>query len=307
MAKRAQKEPRATRRREEAATKLIALGGAFVLVPLFLGKSPLGVAFGALMPIGFLMLAAGVALMLLVRADRRAGERLPTRNVANDPPRYERGSASEQMPTDTSAACQWATNRIKSSAPAQSQRPSKWAVEVFDVIEWRRFEAVVEALFQQAGFDTTSQTHGADQGVDIWLYSRSQRGHPVSLVQCKHWQGKRVGVDQVRELRGVMAHHDVKRGQFAATSTFTPDAEDFARANGINLLDVHRLLALIGKRSSAEQEALLAVALEGDYSRPTCVNCGVKMVNRTPRSGGKDFWGCAHYPRCKTTLPIRGA
>jgi len=130
---------------------------------------------------------------------------------------------------------------------------------------------------------------------------------PVGLVQFKHWQGKRVGVDKIRELRGVMAARNVKRGQFATTSTFTPDAITFARENGVNLLDVDGLLSLIGKRTPDEQAELLAVALDGEYWRPTCVNCGVKMVDRSPRKGGRAFWGCSHYPKCKTTLPMRGA
>ena len=105
----------------------------------------------------------------------------------------------------------------------------------------------------------------------------------MSVVQCKHWQGKRVGVDKVRELRGVMAAKEISRGQFATTSTFTDDAITFAKENGVNLLDVKALLALIAKRSQEQQQALLALALEGEYWRPTCVNCGTKMVERAPR------------------------
>jgi restriction system protein len=174
------------------------------------------------------------------------------------------------------------------------------------VIEWRRFEALVEALFAQAGFETRSQSHGADEGIDVWLHSRSDPGTPVSVVQCKHWQGKRVGVDKVRELRGVMAAKNLSRGQFATTSTFTEDAIAFAKENGINLLDVQGLLALIATRTKVQQDALLAVALEGEYWKPTCVNCGVKMVERTPRKGGAAFWGCASYPKCNTTMARRG-
>jgi restriction system protein len=188
---------------------------------------------------------------------------------------------------------------------APASKPTQWSAAVFDVIEWRRFEALVEALFQQAGFETKSQSHGADQGVDIWLHSRNAPGQPVSVVQCKHWAGKRVGVDKIRELRGVMAAHGVSRGQFATTSTFTPDAITFARGNSINLLDVAGLLALIAKRVPAQQQALLSVALDGDYWKPTCVNCGTKMVERTPRNGGRSFWGCTNYPRCKTTMPMK--
>ena len=69
---------------------------------------------------------------------------------------------------------------------------------MFAAIEWRRFEAVCEKLFGQAGFETKSQSHGADGGVDIWLHSRNAEG-PVAVVQCKHWQGKAVGVKELRE------------------------------------------------------------------------------------------------------------
>ena len=139
----------------------------------------------------------------------------------------------------------------------------------------------------------------------MWLYNHRHPDTPIGLVQCKHWQGKRVGVDKVRELKGVMAARDVKRGQFATTSTFTDEAIAFAQGAGINLLDVTRLLELIVKRTAEQQAELLTVALDGEYWRPTCVNCGTKMVSRQPRSGGSLFWGCSNYPRCKTTLPMR--
>ena len=151
--------------------------------------------------------------------------------------------------------------------------------------------ALGEATVNQV-VETIPSPHGADGGVDVWLYSRNQPGPAVSVVQCKHWQGKKVGVDKIRELRGVMAAHNVRRGQFATTSTFTEDALAFGRENSINLLDVSGLLGLIAQRTPEQQQALLAVALEGEYWRPTCVNCGTKLTERTPRGGGKAFWGC---------------
>ncbi|EIM31450.1 restriction endonuclease [Leptothrix ochracea L12] len=187
-------------------------------------------------------------------------------------------------------------------------RPQAWGLEVFSVIEWRRFEALVEALFAQAGFVTRSQSHGADGGVDIWLHSRHQPdGSPVSIVQCKHWQsGKPVGVDKIRELRGVMAAHNVHRGQFACTAHYSTDAREFARTNQIHLLDGPALLALIAKRTPEQQQALLDVALDGEYWKPTCVKCDTKMVLRTPRNGGKHFWGCVNNSKCKGMMVARG-
>jgi hypothetical protein len=54
-----------------------------------------------------------------------------------------------------------------------------------------------------------------------------------------------------------------------------------------------------------QQRALLERVDEGGYWRPTCASCGQKMVSRSPRKGGKDFWGCADFPRCRSTLPMR--
>jgi restriction system protein len=183
-------------------------------------------------------------------------------------------------------------------AVARPLPATSWSPAVFAAIEWRRFEAVCEALFAQAGYSTRSQSHGADGGVDIWLHSAHAQG-PVGVVQCKHWHGKPVGVREMREFFGVMASHQLKRGIYATTSTYTQDAQQFAKDNSINALDGPALLALIAKRSPNQQQALLTVAYEGDYWRPTCPSCGTKMVERTPAKGGAAFWGCAGFPKCR--------
>jgi restriction system protein len=303
MSRHRRRETRKAKGLAELGIKLLALGAAFALAPLFLSGSPLGKALGALTPLGLLLLVVGGLITWL---SRRSGEpqALKTGNRLGTSTRSEptERSSPPSPPLDPEHTSVVARTPV-TSAP---DRPTAWGTEVFDAIEWRRFEALVEALFRQGGFETRSQSHGADGGVDIWLHSRHAPGPPVSIVQCKHWQaGKRVGVDKIRELRGVMAAHNVSRGQFATTSTFTPDAVAFARDNGVNLLDVSGLLALVAKRSAERQQELLEVALEGEYWRPTCVNCGIKMSNKTPRKGGTPFWGCSNYPRCRTTMQMR--
>ena len=200
---------------------------------------------------------------------------------------------------------------VAANAPHHAARqapPTAWSREVFELIEWRRFEAVVEALFAQAGFETRSQTHGADGGVDIWLYSinHADGDAPVSIVQCKQWMRWKVGVKEMRELRGVMAQHGIARGQFVTTSDFTQDAREFAAGNGIGLHDVDGLLRLIATRHPKQQEALLRVAFDGDWWRPTCASCGIKLVERTARQSGRAFWGCENFARgCKTQMAMR--
>jgi restriction system protein len=111
-------------------------------------------------------------------------------------------------------------------APARTPQAS-WSPEVFEDIEWRRFEALCEALFAQAGVRTESQSHGADGGIDIWMYS--DHSPKPMIAQCKHWRRRPVGVQQLREFFGVLKAHDLQYGTFATSSTFTADALEGGR------------------------------------------------------------------------------
>ncbi len=301
---------------------LIAMGLGMLLVPAMLRSSPMLDAFKAgLRTPGWVMLGLGtvaVALHLLVLKLRAAKPLAPARPAARDrakqeAPAPEGQNAVRRMPNsgdervEPGLAPEPPASASSSPAPAPAhERLTRWSPAVFAAIEWRRFEAVVEQLFAQAGFETRAQSHGADGGVDVWLHSRHASG-PVGVVQCKHWQGKPVPVSAMREFFGVMASHGLKRGTYATTSRFTADALAFARANGINAQDGDGLLALIAARTPEQQAALLATAFDGEYWRPTCPSCGVKMLERTARGKGQRFWGCANYPRCKHTQPMAQA
>ena len=250
----------------------VAAGLLLVLLPFVVGPSHVGQSLASLGTFGVVLLAGGAALLLVswrwpYPEDVRSGSDLVVDGG------YGRAGV----------------RRGVEAAPAPP-RPTSWSPAVLEVIEWRRLEALVEALCRQAGFETRAQSHGADGGVDVWLHSPRTPDRPVGIVQCKHHR-KLVGVDKVRELRGVMAAHDIGRGLFVSTAAFTADAQAFAGENGINLLDGAALLERIGRRTAEQQAELLAVATEGEFWRPTCASCGVKMVERTPRGGGRAFWG----------------
>ncbi len=66
------------------------------------------------------------------------------------------------------------------------------------------------------------------EGVDIWLYL--QHASKPMIVQCKHWSRK-VAVDDVRAFFGVLKSHDLERGIFATSATFTSEASAFAGAH----------------------------------------------------------------------------
>lgn len=298
---------RALNTMQEKGFGLCSLGLGMLAIPLFMGKSPMLAVFAtAVRPMGWLALVLGVVLLGIhqVTKSRAAiAHSLPELTPRSPPPTGR--EVLRDIRDDIPHIPRRPHEREAIAAPMR-QAATSWSPTVFASIEWRRFEAVCEKLFGQAGFETKSQSHGADGGVDIWLHSRNAEG-PVAVVQCKHWQGKAVGVKELREFFGVMASHKLQRGTYATTSTYTADAQQFAKDNGINALDGKGLLALIAKHTPDQQQELLNVAHEGEYWRPTCASCGIKLVERTPTKGGAHFWGCSNYPKCKSRLPMVAA
>ncbi|MBS0427840.1 MAG: restriction endonuclease [Proteobacteria bacterium] len=266
-----------------------------VIVPLFM-QSPITAKLApAFRPAGWAALAIGAALLALHYVLRRTRPTAATRPIGQAPTPCTVKARDARANESTSP-------QIASATPSP-QPAQQWSPTVLAAIEWRRFEALCEAFFAQAGLATRSQSHGADGGVDIWLQSKHMSA--PRIVQCKHWLGKPVGVKEMREFLGVMASHQLQNGTYVTSSTFTSDATAFANANGIQLQDGAALLKLIGQRTPEQQAALLAVALEGEYWKPTCASCGIKAVERERKRDGGKFWGCSNYPRCKTTFTMR--
>lgn len=184
----------------------------------------------------------------------------------------------------------------------QPPAPARWSLEPLRALEWKRFELLCARYYQAVGFRTEPLDAGPDGGIDVKLFKIDQ-STPLAIVQCKAWNTNQVGVKEIRELLGVMAHTKVTRGIFVTTGTFTKDALAFGAANPIQLLDGAAFEKKIRELPSEKQDALLTFAFEGDYRTPTCASCGVKLVAREGKRG--PFWGCRHYPRCKSTLPRR--
>lgn len=251
----------------------------------------------------FAAIASGIAQLTRAKASRFWYEPSPS-----EPPRAESHPAS---PADDV----W-SNRLQTNFPAMydSEMPpqaqvdtSRWSQDLLKALEWKRFEEVCAGLFERLGFATRAATTGADGGIDIHLF-RPPGEQAVAIVQCKAWTGSsKVGVRYIRELHGVMASKRITDGIFATTTVFSDDAKEYAKANHIDLLDGNAILKSISTLSDEEQERLLRVATVGDYATPTCPSCGVKMTKRNPKAGGKAFWGCVNYPRCRSIINIAKA
>lgn len=154
---------------------------------------------------------------------------------------------------------------------------------------WQDFERLVSEYWRRQGF-TVKETGGggADGGIDVEL----KRGNDLYLVQCKQWRARRVGVETVRELYGLMAARGAAGGFVVSAGSYTKDARDFASGREIALIDGDQLSAEVRRQAGAT---------------PLCPQCSTKMVLRRVQGGtraGSRFWGCPRFPACRGTRPF---
>ena len=87
--------------------------------------------------------------------------------------------------------------------PIKPKIQTHWNLGLLNKLEWKRFEEVVSDYYRLIGYRSKVTRMGADGGVDVLLYQNDSQT-PTILIQCKSWS-KKVGVNAVRELYGVMA------------------------------------------------------------------------------------------------------
>jgi restriction system protein len=196
------------------------------------------------------------------------------------------------------------SHRNRDAIAQANAEPVQWSVELLDRVEWKRFEDLCCEYYRARGLSALTTPLGADGGVDIRLLGSAEEAGPVTtaIVQCKA-HSRQVGVGPVRELRGVMADEKVEKGFFMAPRGFTDEAKSFASRNHITLVDGLLFLAMLRRLPDQAQRNLLGFALAGDWTTPTCPQCGVKMKLRS--RGRRRFWGCSSFPRCRAILRAR--
>ncbi|NUZ09006.1 restriction endonuclease [Piscinibacter koreensis] len=201
------------------------------------------------------------------------------------------------------------------SEVAQSRAP-----DALHAMSWRDFEMLVGEAFRLQGYEVAETGGGgADGGVDLVL----RRDGEKFLVQCKQWRARKVRVQLVRELYGVMAAQGAVGGFVVTAGEFTEEASAFASGRNVKLVDGKALFGLI-------QQARASFAAREDVGRPvrrppapapvrrrepaagqaeavpTCPSCSRAMTLKTARRGpnaGNQFWSCMGYPACTGTRP----
>lgn len=165
---------------------------------------------------------------------------------------------------------------------------------------WRQFERLVGEAFRRQGYAVEETgLGGADGGIDLILRKDGRR----TLVQCKQWKRQQVGVSVVREMAGLLAHHQAHAVKIVCIGSYTKEAERFTQGKPIQLIGGGQLLEMIQavQRKGTSQPALrpriepvIVPAAASTASEPTCPRCGSALVQRTNRLTGQAFLGCSH-------------
>lgn len=119
-------------------------------------------------------------------------------------------------------------------------------------MSWRQFEQLVGEAFRRQGYAIEETgLGGADGGVDLIL----RRNGQTTLVQCKQWQNRQVGVKVVREMYGLLAHHQAAAVKIVALGDYTPDAQHFAQGKPIELIHGGELIVMVRSLQTTKARA----------------------------------------------------
>lgn len=119
------------------------------------------------------------------------------------------------------------------------------------------FENLVSNLFHSMGLETRLTRASRDGGVDVVAFdTRPVVGGKV-VIQAKRYSNT-VGVSAVRDLYGTMMNEGANKGILVTTSSYGPDAYDFAADKPIELIDGGGLLYLLENHAGVKARIIFA-------------------------------------------------
>jgi restriction system protein len=193
--------------------------------------------------------------------------------------------------------------RVTSSGKVQAEQYHGLDIDPMLTLSWQEFEQLVGEVFRRRGYSVVETREGADGGVDLV----ARKNGVVTLVQCKNWRTRDVGVSVVRELLGVVTARQASGGVVVTVGGFTEEARRFAREAKVELIDGDALRRWAHKVGNVAIQP--AGPAPGDLSASShaCPVCQSPMVKRVARKGvhkGQAFLGCPRFPECRGTRPL---
>jgi restriction system protein len=117
-------------------------------------------------------------------------------------------------------------------------------------MDWLDFENLIRELFEKefskSGGEVKITQASRDGGVDAIAFDPDPLRGGKIVIQAKRYTNT-VGVAAVRDLYGTVHNEGATKGILVTTSTYGPDAYEFARGKPLTLLSGSELLYLLGK------------------------------------------------------------
>jgi hypothetical protein len=121
-------------------------------------------------------------------------------------------------------------------------------------MEWEDFEHLVRQLFEwefgKSGAEVKITRASRDRGVDAIMFDPDPIRGGKYVIQAKRYTVT-VGVDAVRDLYGTVINEGANRGILVTTSSFGPDAYEFAKGKPLSLVDGSNLVAMLKKHGQS--------------------------------------------------------
>lgn len=109
----------------------------------------------------------------------------------------------------------------------------KFSYEKLLKLTWQQFEEMTSEYFLLQGFKSrVVGGGGSDGGIDV-VIEKNGRSY---IVQCKHWKTKKVGVQIVREMYGLVHAHNAYGAKVVSTIGYSKQAYEFAKGKPIELI-----------------------------------------------------------------------
>lgn len=141
---------------------------------------------------------------------------------------------------------------------------------------WEDFEHLVRQLFEwefgRGGVEVKVTRASRDRGVDAIMFDPDPLRGGKFVLQAKRYT-RTVDVAAVRDLYGTVVNEGANRGILVTTSSYGPDAYEFAKDKPLSLVDGQHLLAMLRRHGRnyridlAETRKLAAYQKDGETAR----------------------------------------
>lgn len=120
----------------------------------------------------------------------------------------------------------------------ERKRLAESGIYDIDAMDGKTFEDCLGALFSRQGYKVEVTPYRGDWGADLVLVKAGVR----TVVQAKRYK-KAVGVRAVQEAVAAKAKYHCSEAMVVTNATFTRQAQELARVNGVALWDREKLVS----------------------------------------------------------------